>query len=600
MTNVYINEKYVGEVDNAKEFLKFVKTERRLGNIPTELNLYFDEDFNEIYVDTTTGRARRPLIIVENGKSKLTEKHIEGLVSGEIKWKRLVKEGIIEYVDAAEEEDCFVAMDENELEKDHTHLEIGAITLLGICTSLIPYSNFGSLSRLIRGSKIQKQSLGLYASNFLLRMDTDVNVLHYPQRPIVKSFMGEIFDYDSHPCGQNITIAVMSYEGYNMDDSIILNKASVERGLARSTYFKPFNAEELRYQGGLVDEVGIPDPDIKGYRSEKEYRLLEDDGIVSSGSKVGSEDVIVGRVSPPRFLGEFEEFNIASNVKRESSIALKKGEHGMVDMVILTENEDGNRLVQVRLREQRVPEVGDKFASRHGQKGIVSYLVPAADMPFSISGIVPDLLFSPHGIPGRMTISHLIEVIAGKVGALSGQYIDGTTFDSMPEKDIRKFLKEYGFREDGCETFYNGVSGEEFKARIYVGNIYYLKLKHMVANKIHARGMGKIQLLTRQPIEGRSQGGGLRVGEMEKDCFVAHGASLLLKERFDSDSTSLYVCESCGMLAVYDAYRDSTYCPKCGTKVKISRIEISYAFKLLLDELKALCLYPKIVLEEKF
>src|SRR3989338_5777827 len=489
MTNVYINEKYVGEVDNAKEFLKFVKTERRLGNIPTELNLYFDEDFNEIYVDTTTGRARRPLIIVENGKSKLTEKHIEGLVSGEIKWKRLVKEGIIEYVDAAEEEDCFVAMDENELEKDHTHLEIGAITLLGICTSLIPYSNFGSLSRLIRGSKIQKQSLGLYASNFLLRMDTDVNVLHYPQRPIVKSFMGEIFDYDSHPCGQNITIAVMSYEGYNMDDSIILNKASVERGLARSTYFKPFNAEELRYQGGLVDEVGIPDPDIKGYRSEKEYRLLEDDGIVSSGSKVGSED--------------------------------------------------GNRLVQVRLREQRVPEVGDKFASRHGQKGIVSYLVPAADMPFSISGIVPDLLFSPHGIPGRMTISHLIEVIAGKVGALSGQYIDGTTFDSMPEKDIRKLLKEYGFREDGCETFYNGVSGEEFKARIYVGNIYYLKLKHMVANKIHARGMGKIQLLTRQPIEGRSQGGGLRVGEMEKDCFVAHGASLLLKERFDSDSTSL-------------------------------------------------------------
>lgn len=600
MTDIYLNEKYMGNVKVAKDFVKFVKTERRTGNIPSELNIYYDEDFDEIYLDVTKGRARRPLIVVEGGKSRLTLKHIEMLVSGEIKWDKLIKEGIIEYIDSAEEENCYTAIDEKELTKQHTHLEIAPITILGLCTSLIPFSNFGGSSRLIRGSKIQKQSLGLYAANFLLRIDTDANILHYPQIPITKSFMHDIFNYESYPCGQNVVIAVMSYEGYNMEDAVILNKASVERGFARSTYFKPFVCSEMRYQGGLVDEICIPDKDVKGYKVEKDYRLLEDDGVVYNGAKVTEEDVIIGRVSPPRFLGEFEEFNISSNIKRESSITLKQDEEGIIDTIIVTEGEDGNKLVQLRVRDLRIPEVGDKFASKHGQKGVIGYLVPLADMPFSSNGIVPDILFSPHGIPSRMTISHLIEVIAGKVGALSGNYIDGTTFDSTPEKELRKQLMELGFREDGLETFYNGVTGQEFKAKIYVGNMYYLKLRHMVANKLHARGMGKIQLLTRQPIEGRSQGGGLRVGEMEKDCFVAHGASLLLKERFDSDKTLLYVCEGCGMLAIYDSYKDQEYCARCGSKVKISRVYLSYAFKLLVDELKALGIYPKLILGGKY
>jgi len=385
-----------------------------------------------------------------------------------------------------------------------------------------------------------------------------------------------------------------------MEDSIIISKASVDRGFARSTYFKPFSAEELRYQGGLVDEICIPDKEVKGYKSEKDYRLLEEDGIVFTGAKVKDEDVIIGKVSPPRFLGEFEEFNIATNVKRESSVALTHGENGIVDMTLITENEDGNRLVQMRLRQQRIPEVGDKFASRHGQKGVISYLVPIEDMPFTASGIVPDIIFSPHGIPSRMTVSHLIEIVAGKVGALSGQYIDGTTFNAMPEKELRKMLRELGFRESGVEAMYNGIDGREFKARIYVGNMYYLKLKHMVANKLHARATGKIQLLTRQPIEGRSQGGGLRLGEMEKDCFVAHGASLLLKERFDSDKTLVFVCEECGMLGVYDSFKNKEYCTKCGANVGVSVVEMSYAFKLLLDELKSLCVYPKLVLGRKY
>src|SRR3989344_1543283 len=548
MTDIFLNERYIGTTESAKDLIKQVRAERRKGVLPAELNFHHDQEYDEMFFDTTRGRARRPLIVVENGKSKLTEQHIQELKNGTIKWEKLVKDGVIEYIDAAEEENCYTSLSEEELTKEHTHLEISPLAMLGLCSSLVPFSNFCASSKLIRGSKMLKQSIGIYAANFLLRMDTDVNVLHYPQKPLTKTFM----------------------------------------------------AEELRYQGGLVDEVCIPDKEEKGFRTEKDYRLLEEDGIVYTGAKVKDEDVIIGKVSPPRFLGEFEEFNIATNVKRESSISLTRGEYGIVDMTLLTENEEGNRLVQLRLRQPRILEVGDKFASRHGQKGVVSLLVPPQDMPFSASGIVPDLIFSPHSIPSRMTISHLIEIVAGKTGALKGEYIDGTTFDSVSEKEIRKMLKEEGFRDNGTETFYSGITGKQYHAKIYVGNMYYLKLKHMVANKLHARATGKIQLLTRQPIEGRSQGGGLRLGEMEKDCFVAHGASMLLKERFDSDKTLLYVCEECGMIAVYDSYKHKEYCTKCGSNVKVSLIEVAYAFKLLIDELKSLCIYPKLLLGRKY
>ena len=563
------------------------------------MNYYYEEKYNSIYLNTSKGRARRPLIIVKNGASLFKKEHIDAIDKGLLKWKDLLKEGIIEYVDAAEEENCYIALDENNLNKDHTHIEISPVAILGLCTSLVPYSNYGGSSRLIRGTKILKQSLGLYSSNFLLRMDTDVNILHYPQIPLTKTFMHDIFNYDKHPSGQNVVIAIMSYEGYNMSDAIIVNKGSVDRGFGRSTFFKPFSSEEKRYQGGLMDEFTIPDKEVKGYRAEKDYKFLEDDGVIYEGAKIKADDVLVGKVSPPRFLGEFEEFSIAANVKRESSVALKHGEKGVVDSVLLTENEEGNRLVQVRLREQRIPEVGDKFASRHGQKGVISYIVKTEDMPFTVSGIVPDILFSPFGIPSRMTISHLIEIIAGKVSALSGEFVDGTAFDVTPESDLKENLLKMGFKDDGTELMYNGITGKVYPARIYIGNIYYLKLKHMVANKLHARASGKIQLLTRQPIEGRLQGGGLRIGEMEKDCFVAHGAAMVLKERFDSDKTVIYVCEECGMWAVYDNYKDKESCPKCGSKVKISSIEVSYAFKLLIDELKALCVYPKIILGGK-
>jgi len=600
MVDVYLNEKYIGKVENVEEFIKKIKEKRRAGKLPGVLNVMYDKDYNEIYLESGAGRARRPLIVVQDGKSLLTQEYINKLVNNEITWDQLVKLGIIEYLDAAEEENALVALYEKDLTEKHTHLEINPITMLGLITSIIPYSNFGGSSRLIRGSKIQKQSLGLYASNLHIRMDTDVSFLHYPQKPIVKSFMHDILNYEKHPAGQNIVIALMSFEGYNMQDAIIMNKGSVQRGLARSTYFIPYESEELRYSGGLVDEICIPDKEVKGYKSEKDYRLLEKDGIIYTGASVNSEDVIIGKTSPPRFLSSLEEFSITASTRRESSTSVGHGESGIVDFVVISENEEGNKIVQVKLREQRIPEIGDKFASRHGQKGVIGMIIPNENMPFTINGLTPDIIFSPHGIPSRMTISHLIEALAGKVGALKGEYIDGTTFSAMSDKELRQYLLELGFREDGTETMYNGITGEEFKAKIYIGNMYYLKLKHMVANKLHSRASGRIQLLTRQPIEGRAQGGGLRVGEMEKDCLVAHGASLLLKERFDSDKTVVYICENCGLTAVHDSSKGRDFCTKCGSNVEITPIEMSYAFNLLLNELRSMCIYPKISLESKY
>ncbi|MBI4441034.1 DNA-directed RNA polymerase subunit B [Candidatus Woesearchaeota archaeon] len=599
-TEVYLNNKFIGTVKNPEEFVQRVIDARRKKQVSREVNIYYNKRVDEIVVDSSKGRARRALLIAKDGKALLTEAHIKQLERRELKWSDLVDQSIVEYLDALEEENTLIAMVPAELTPNHTHLEVDPLTILGLCGSLVPYANYSPGARISMGAKNQKQALGIYASNFHLRIDTDVNVLHTPQKPIVDTVMGDLVDLDKHAAGQNIVVAVMSYGGYNMEDSVILNKASIERGLGRSTYFRPGTSEELRYAGGLVDKVCIPDKDVKGYKAEHDYRLLEDDGIIAPEAKVAEGDVIIGKTSPPRFLSGADEYNLTANIRRESSIAMMHGEEGIVDFVLVTENGEGNKLVRVRIRDQRVPEIGDKFTSRYGQKGVVGNIIDAANMPFSATGIVPDLIFSPHSIPSRMTISHLIELVGGKVGALAGRFIDGTTFSAESKDGLRSELLRLGFRENGTETLYNGETGEQIRATIYIGNMYYLKLKHMVANRIQSRARGPVQLLTRQPTEGRAKEGGLRLGEMEKDTFVAHGASLLLKERFDSDKTTVPVCESCGLIAVYDAYKNKAYCPVCGDTVSINNIEVSYAFKLMLDEVKSLGIYPRLKLRNKY
>jgi len=600
MAEVYLNSKYVGTVDDAKNLVDQIKSERRKSTLDNNVNVFHNEKTNEVFVDCSKGRARRPLIVIKDGQQLLTETHVKQLEKNEISWSDLVRQGVLEYLDAAEEENALVAMFEADLTSAHTHLEITPFDMLGLCTSLVPFANYAPGARVNMGSKNQKQAIGFYLANFPLRVDTDVSLLHYPQNPIVQTLMHEISDYDKHPLGQNIVVAILSYEGYNQEDAIVINKASVERGFGRSTYYRPAVVEELRYAGGLVDDISIPDKDVKGYKSETDYRFLEKDGIIFPEAQVKEDDVVIGKTSPPRFLSSLDEYNLAAATRRESSVAMKHGEKGVVDFVLLTENDEGNKLVQIRLRDQRIPEIGDKFTSRHGQKGIIGLIVPETDLPFTASGIKPDLIFSPYGIPSRMTISHLIELVGAKVGALAGRTIDGTTFAAEPEQALRQELLELGFRENGTETMYNGQTGQQMTAKIYIGNMYYLKLKHMVANKLHARARGPIQLLTRQPTEGRAKEGGLRLGEMEKDTFVAHGASLLLKERFDSDKTIVPICDSCGLIAIYNEFKNNVYCPICGDNVSINNVEMSYAFKLLLDELKSLGVYPNLKLKSKF
>ncbi|MBN1377363.1 DNA-directed RNA polymerase subunit B [Candidatus Woesearchaeota archaeon] len=598
-TEVFMDDIFVGSVEKPEEFIKKIKNERRMNRKFYTVNVYYDKKRKRIFIGSKKGRVLRPLIVVENGEPKLTEDHIKQLEKNKISWSDLINEGIIEYLDAEEEESALVAIDKEDLTHEHTHLEISPMDIFGLCTSLVPFEDHDHAVRLNQGSKNQKQAIGFYAANFNYRMDMDVNLLHYPQRPIVSTLTQDIVNLDKHPYGQNVVVAIMSYEGYNMEDAVVFNKSSIERGMARSTYYRPVSSEELKYSGGLMDDISIPDKDVKGYRSEKEYAYLEEDGLIYPEADVKEGDVIIGKTSPPRFLSSMDEYELSTSSRRESSIALKHGEKGVVDMVLLTQNEEGNKLVQVRLRNTKMPEIGDKFTSRHGQKGIIGLIVPEEDMPFTSSGIKPDIIFSPQGIPSRMTLGHMIELIAGKTGSMAGRYIDGTIFSGEDEMDIRKELENMGFREDGSEVMYDGITGRAYKSTIYIGNMYYLKLKHLVSNKLHSRSTGPIQLLTRQPTEGRANEGGLRLGEMEKDTLVAHGASVLLKERFDSDRAVFPICEKCGMVGVHDTRTNSFFCSVCGTDTEISNVEMSYSFKLMLDEFKSLCIYPKMELKSK-
>jgi DNA-directed RNA polymerase subunit B len=593
--DVFFNGKFIGYILNEKQFVEDIKKKRRSLEFPMELSIRYDKKNEIVYLSTEPGRVLRPLIIVEKGASKMKDEHIVLLEQGKITWSNLIEQGIIEYLDAAEEENALVALNQENITPEHTHLEIDKVDLFGLVTSLVPYVNHDQSPRMIRGSKTQKQALGLYAANYLCRLDTDVSLLHYPQKPLVRSFI-----YDTvkiYPTGQNMVVAVMTYQGYNIHDALILNKGSIERALGRSTYFRPYTSTELNYAGGLKDAIEIPGKDIRGYKTEESYRYLEDDGIVFTEADLKEGEVLIGKTSPPKFLSEAGE--IAIKTRKENSTSIRQEEQGTVDAVFITTDDQGNRIVQVRTRDERKPEIGDKFATTHGQKGVVGYILPEEDVPFTSRGMRPDIIFNPHGIPGRMTVGYLIELIAGKSGAMSGKIIDGTAFSSASVEEIEKTLKEYGFRFDGKETMYDGITGKMLEAKIYIGNMHYMKLKYMVSNKLHARASGKVTLLTRQPTEGRARGGALRLGEMEQQALVAHGASLLLKERYSSDRTVIPICTKCGAIGIKDSLRNKTFCPVCDSN-EIEEVEVSYAFKLLVEELQSLHIMTHFELKNKY
>ncbi len=597
MADIYFNGKFVGTTSKGEKFVEDVRKKRRANLLPSKMNVVYYKEFDEIRINTDSGRLRRPLIIVEKGKPRLTEDHVKKLETGELKWNDLITKGILEFIDAEEEENAYIALTEKDVTEEHTHVEISPSIILGISASLIPFAEHNRGDRVNYGAKMTGQAIGMYASNFLMRSDTKANLMIYPQIPLVRTESSDIVGLTTHPAGQNLVIAVMPYGGYNMEDALVINRGSVDRGMLRSVYFRIYETDEKKYWGGQEDEIRTPDPTVRGYKSEDDYKRLGEDGIINLENVVTSGDVLIGKISPLRFLGTVEEFMTGIENRRESSVTVRHGEKGIVDKIVISESADGNRLIKVSVRDERIIEIGDKVSSRHGQKGVVGLLVNPEDMPFTESGVVPDILFNTHSIPSRMTMGQLLEMITGKASSIAGEYFDSTGFTGVDETYIRETLGKLGFREDGKETLYDGKTGKQYDVMIYTGVAYYQKLDHMVANKIHARSRGPVALLTKQPTEGRAKEGGLRLGEMEKDCILAHGAAMMLKERFDSDKYMVAVCENCGLIAMNDRTKNKLVCSLC-SESKISWVEMSYAFKLMLEELKSLLIYPRVDIGE--
>ena len=597
---VFINGRLIGFHKEPLELVKDLLKKRRQGKLDHQVNVAFHEDTNEVFINTDAGRVQRPLIVVDNGVPRITEEIVKQLKDGKMVWQDLVNKGAIEYLDAEEEENALIAADEKELTKEHTHLEVAGIALFSIISSMIPFLEHNLAGRSLHGAKMAKQALGLGAINYNLRTDTESHLLYYPEREIVTTKTMELLNIAERPQAQNFVVAIMPYYGFNAIDAVVLNKGAIERGLGRSAYYRSYESEEVRYPGGQVDNFEIPKEDTVGFLGETAYKHLGEDGLSELENFAEEKDIIIGKTSPPRFLEEVSEFGIVQEKRREASVGIRKGKPGFVDKVMVTEGESGNKLVKLKIRSEMIPEPGDKFASKHGQKGVCGAVIPEEDLPFTSYGLRPDLILNPHSIPSRMTIGHLLEMLAGKAGALAGETIDGTGFDNVKEKDLRKMLLEKGFRADGKEVFYDGITGKKLEGEVFVGVISYRRLFHMVAHKMQARSRGPVQILTRQPTEGKEKEGGLRFGEMEGETLVGHGAAMLLQEKFveDSDKTTELVCEKCGVIAINDQIRNKRYCPMCNSS-KVYPVEMAYGFKLLLDELKALGIMPKLIIKDR-
>jgi DNA-directed RNA polymerase subunit B len=605
---VFVDGQLVGYVEDGGHLANTLRTMRRSGKIHPHVGVYLYSSLNDnatkrLYISCNSGRVLRPLIIVRDGRSLITEEIIEKIQKKFLSWTDLLHTGILELVDANEEENCYVNIGTDIIDLSHTHLEVFPSSILGVGASIIPYPEHNQSPRNTYESAMAKQSLGF--STPLMNASTYVrqHLMLYPQTPMVSTKAINLLGLDDRPTGQNAIVAVLPYEGYNIEDAVVFNKSAVDRGFGRTFFYRVYEAEAKQYPGGMKDNFELPssDENIRGYRGEKAYRLLEQDGAIMHEAVVVGGDILIGRTSPPRFMEEYREFEVKGPYRRDTSIGVRPSENGVVDTVIMTQSVEGGKMFKIRVRDMRIPEIGDKFASRHGQKGVVGMLVSQEDLPYSENGIVPDVMINPHAFPSRMTVGQFLESLGGKAAALRGRIVDGSAFLGEKLDQLKDVLQDYGFKLTGKEIMYDGRTGRKFPADVYVGVVYYQKLHHMVADKIHSRARGQVQMLTKQPTEGRARGGGLRFGEMERDCLIAYGASMMIKDRHleESDKAEINVCERCGLLAYYDIKQRRYICRVCGDKAKISSVIIAYAFKLLLQEMMSLNVAPRLLAKDK-
>lgn len=569
---------------------------RRTGKINAQTSLCYKPKTNELHISTDEGRLLRPLLIVyEKNKLKVTKEIKDRLANGTITQIDLLNEGIIEYIDAQETEMCLIAMSVNKLEKTnikYSHCEIHNSLIFGVSASLIPFPEHNQAPRVLYQCAQAKQAIGLNNFDVLRRLDTVNHILNYPQTPLIYTKPGQILGTDRLPSGCNLVVAVACFGAYNIEDSVVINRGALERGLFHITSFKTYRCELKKELSHLSEEI-LCNPKKNKYCSNFKmgnYSKLMKNGLVNVGTKVEENDIIIGKMAPMIHDKKNKKYSY-----NDTSIQIKQS--GIIDRTVLTENHNDETICKVKLRRLRIPEVGDKVSSRHGQKSTIGLVVDESDMPFTESGIIPDIIINPHCLPSRMTIGQILECVLGKYGAMNGHKIDGSAFQKKYDTDnLDKLLMSAGFHGSGREILYNGETGKQMQTKIFIGPTYYQRLKHMVSDKMHARASGPINRLTHQPVEGRSRGGGLRLGNMELDCLHSHGTAHFLKEKFFdcSDTFFVYICTKCCVIASVNKEKNVFRCHNMKCKANdFKRIALPYSSKLLLYELMGMGIMTK-------
>mmetsp|Transcript_28385 Transcript_28385/g.45985 ORF Transcript_28385/g.45985 Transcript_28385/m.45985 type:complete len:1140 (+) Transcript_28385:58-3477(+) len=591
---VLLNGMVLGIHRRPQHFVNAFRALRRRGQIGEFVSIFLHETHRAVYIASDGGRVCRPLIIVKNSISLVNARHIQEVIEGYRSLSDFLKEGLIEYLDVNEENNTEIALYERDILPSTTHVEIEPLTILGVVAGLIPYPHHNQSPRNTYQCAMGKQAMGNIGYNQMNRLDTLMYLLVYPQKPLVKTRTIEFVNFNKLGAGQNASVAVMSYSGYDIEDAIVMNKASLDRGFGRCIVLRKYDAGLRKYPNQTLDRLVGPPPNEDPRRTKK-LQIIDDDGICAPGEIIHPGDVYINKQTPLNTTDTVSAPDaLPDSAYKPSGMMYKGSVDAVVDKVMLTSNEEEHLLIKVLVRSTRRPELGDKFSSRHGQKGVVGLIVSQEDMPFNDLGICPDLIMNPHGFPSRMTVGKMIELLGGKAGVLEGCQHDGTAFAGDSVASLSKVLISRGFNYSGKDMVTSGITGEPLAAYIFMGPIYYQKLKHMVLDKMHARARGPRAVLTRQPTEGRSRDGGLRLGEMERDCLIGYGASALLMERlmFSSDAFSISVCQSCGLLGY------AGYCQYCKSSANVSSIKIPYACKLLFQELQSMNILPRLELRD--
>ena len=599
-TKVIINGTWIGISDDPYTLYIELKEKKYKGIINIYTSIVFDIPRLEIRVCNNAGRLTRPCLRVKDRKLILNDDIIEKLRSKEWGWDDLCiqsreYDSVIEYIDPEEQNYSMIAMTPNDLVKKtefmYTHCEIHPSTIFGILASCIPFPEHNQSPRNTYQCAMGKQAMGIYVTNYMYRMDKTAYVLSYPMRPLVDTRVMNIIKLNDLPSGEMVIVAIATYSGYNQEDSIIFNKGAIDRGLFAATVYHTEKDEEKKNYGDEEIRCKPNKAKTKGMKFAN-YDKLNNNGFIEENTRLDKNDVIIGKVVP---IKENKNNNMKIIKYQDMSKAIRSGEDTYIDKNYMDKNGEGYTFCKVRTRVFRKPVIGDKLSSRHGQKGTIGIILPEEDMPFMDNGVRPDIIINPHAIPSRMTIGQLKETLMGKVLIELGLFGDGTSFNDFKVDDICKELVDVGYNKYGNEVMYNGMDGKQLEASIYIGPTFYQRLKHMVNDKVHSRNDGPKVVLTRQPAEGRSRDGGLRFGEMERDCMISHGTSRFTRERiYDaSDKYVIHTCNKCGMTVCFND--DIHLCRYCDNRNDFSKVEIPYACKLLFQELTTMNIIPRLM-----